>query len=97
MVFYEPILVGELVICEAQLVFVGKTSMEIEVTVKVENLMSESPPRLALKAYFTFVALDKDGKPCEVLTAAPRNRSRKENFCAKGTKISPKETTGEGT
>ena len=66
MVFYEPILVGELVICEAQLVFVGKTSMEIEVTVKVENLMSESPPRLALKAYFTFVALDKDGKPCEV-------------------------------
>lgn len=66
LVFYEPIYVGELVICESQLVFVGRTSMEVEITVKVENLVKEQPQRIALKAYFTYVALDENGDPCEV-------------------------------
>jgi acyl-CoA hydrolase len=64
--FYDPIMVGELVICEAQLVFAGKTSMEVEVIVKVEDLMTEAPARVALKAFFTFVALDEEGKPTPV-------------------------------
>lgn len=38
LVLYEPIYVSELVICEAQLVFVGKTSMEVKVSVRAENL-----------------------------------------------------------
>lgn len=66
LVFYEPVYVGELVICESQLVFVGRTSMEVEIIVKVENLVKEQPQRVALKAYFTYVALDENRKPCEV-------------------------------
>jgi len=66
LVFYQPILVGQLVICEAELAFVGKTSMEMKVTVKVEDLMSDVSTKLALTAYFTYVALDKEGKPCKV-------------------------------
>ena len=66
MVFYEPILVGQLVTCESRLVFTGRTSMEVEVTVKVEDLLSEAPAKVALTAFFTYVALDENGKPCEV-------------------------------
>lgn len=66
LVFYQPILVGQLVICEAELAFTGKTSMDVKITVKVEDLMSEQPAKVAMNAYFTYVALNKDGKPCEV-------------------------------
>jgi acyl-CoA hydrolase len=66
LVFYQSIFVGQLVICEAELIFTGRTSMEVQVTVKVEDLMCEACTRVALTAYFTFVALGPDGKPCQV-------------------------------
>ena len=64
--FYLPILVGQLVTCRTQLVFVGRSSMEIAVKIEVEDLKVDEPPRTALKAYFTMVALDENCKPCEV-------------------------------
>lgn len=66
--FHQPIFVGELVTCTAKIAFVGKSSMEIAVTVKVEDLESDNPPQKALSAYFTMVALDKKGRP----TLVPR-------------------------
>jgi acyl-CoA hydrolase len=66
LMFYQPINVGQLVICEAELVFTGRTSMEVKVTVKVEDMLSDAPSKVALSAYFTFVALDKDKNPCPV-------------------------------
>ena len=68
LLFIHPVYVGELLICEAQLVYVGRTSMEIEVKVFVEDLGDgqEGEKTMALTAFFTFVALDKYGKPCEV-------------------------------
>ena len=66
LVFYEPIYVGELVLCDAELVFVGKTSMEVKVSVKAENLENDAPARVALTAFFTYVALDNNRKPCPV-------------------------------
>ncbi|HZJ57677.1 MAG TPA: acyl-CoA thioesterase [Clostridia bacterium] len=64
--FYLPILVGQLVTCKTQLVFVGKSSMEIAVRVQVEDLKVEEPAKVALTAYFTMVALDDNYKPTEV-------------------------------
>ena len=64
--FYHPVYVGQLVTCEAVLVFTGKTSMEVQVTVRVEGLVGDEPSKVALSAYFTFVALDADKKPCPV-------------------------------
>ena len=64
--FYSPILVGQLVTCRTQLVFVGRSSMEVAVKVEVEDLKSDQPHKTALKAYFTMVALDENCKPCEV-------------------------------
>src|ERR1035437_9221210 len=43
--FHEPILIGDLVICTAEIVFVGHTSMEISVKVEVEDLDDESTPQ----------------------------------------------------
>ena len=64
--FHEPILIGDLVICTAEIVFVGHTSMEISVKVEVEDLDDESTPQQALSAYFTMVAMDRNGKPLPV-------------------------------
>lgn len=64
--FHTPIIVGALVTCRAELVFVGRTSMEIFVTVEAEYLECDKPPATALTAYFTMVALDEKGVPCPV-------------------------------
>lgn len=61
--FHLPILVGALVTLTATIAFVGRTSMEIIVTVDVEDLESDTDPQRALSAYFTMVALDKSGRP----------------------------------
>ena len=66
LVFYQPIQVGQLVVCEAELVFVGRTSMEVLVTVKYENMTGDEPCKVALTAYFTYVAIDENRKPCPV-------------------------------
>lgn len=60
--FHLPIFIGDLVICSGQVVYVGKSSMEVAVNVDVEDLESESRTR-ALSAFFTMVALDKKGRP----------------------------------
>lgn len=61
--FHLPIFVGALVSCLAEVTYVGNSSMEIMVTVTVEDLEREGPPKQALSAYFTMVALDRTGRP----------------------------------
>lgn len=64
--FHLPIHVGALVTCTATIAYVGKSSMEVIVTVDKEDLKSDNPPQRALSAYFTMVALDKEGRPQKV-------------------------------
>lgn len=64
--FHLPMHVGNLVTCEAHLTFVGKSSMEVAVTVLVEDLLKEEDAKVALTALFTMVALGADGKPAVV-------------------------------
>jgi Acyl-CoA hydrolase len=66
LVFHLPIFVGNLVTCHAFITFVGRSSIEVIVTVEVEDLYSESPSQCALSAYFTMVALNMGGKPIRV-------------------------------
>ena len=63
MQFLYPVLIGALVTCKATIAYVGRTSMEVFVTVDVEDLESEAPPVRTQTAFFTMVALDKSGKP----------------------------------
>ncbi|MBP2649207.1 MAG: acyl-CoA hydrolase [Firmicutes bacterium] len=64
--FIHPIFVGEVVTCYGELTYVGRTSMEILVTVTVEDLYKEDSTKTALTAFFTLVSLDVNGKPQEV-------------------------------
>ena len=63
--FKKPIHIGELVTCKAQVIYTGRSSMEVFVTVESENLVS-GKQQIALTAFFTMVSLDKNGKPSGV-------------------------------
>ena len=64
--FHLPIFVGALVTCTASIVYVGRTSMEVLVTVDAEELDGNGGPQRALSAYFTMVRLGKNGRPQEI-------------------------------
>lgn len=61
--FHLPIFVGALVTCTATVSYVGKTSMEVFVNVEVEDLEYNNGPQKALSAYFTMVAMGRNGRP----------------------------------
>lgn len=61
--FHYPIHIGNFVNCKSKMTFVGRSSMEVSVTVLVEDVFKDEEPKVALTGYFTFVALDSDGKP----------------------------------
>lgn len=63
--FIEPIFVGDLVICTAQLTYTGKTSMEVYVCVKAEDLERGIIKNVS-EGYFFMVALDRNGRPREI-------------------------------
>jgi uncharacterized protein (TIGR00369 family) len=65
MVFQQPINLGDLVLLTAELTHAGRTSMEVEVQVHAENLVSGHRIRTN-RAYAVYVALDDRGNPVAV-------------------------------
>jgi acyl-CoA hydrolase len=63
--FREPIHVGDLVVMQASVNYVGRTSMEVGVRVEAEELLS-GRRRHTNSCYLTFVAVDRNGKPIEI-------------------------------
>jgi acyl-CoA hydrolase len=63
--FIAPIHVGDLVDFDAELTYVGHTSMEVWVRVRSEGIRG-GKPKLVVEALVTLVALDQDGRPTEV-------------------------------
>ncbi|MBI1334079.1 MAG: acyl-CoA thioesterase [Armatimonadetes bacterium] len=76
--FHEPIEVGELVTLTGQIVFVGRTSMEVIVEVVAENLR-KGIKRHTNTARVTMVSL-KDGVPAEVPRLVCETREEKIRF-----------------
>ncbi|MBI5669843.1 MAG: acyl-CoA thioesterase [Chloroflexi bacterium] len=80
MTFMEPILLGHLVLCNAELTYVGRTSMEVRVEVITENpLLGDS--KVTNIAYLVYVALGPDGHPAVVpglIYETPEQRRRAE-------------------
>ncbi len=62
--FLSPVHVGDFVTFKAHLNWVGHTSMEVEVNVEAENLLTGQKTHTN-SAYLVFVALDQDGHPVE--------------------------------
>lgn len=60
--FHEPVHVGELLHIAARVVYVGKTSMQIEITLHAENIPTGTT-RHTNTCHFTFVALDTIENP----------------------------------
>lgn len=60
--FLKPIRVGNFVTVQARLTYVRRSSMEVQVKVKAEDVLREKEFE-AMTAYFLFVALDSDGDP----------------------------------
>ena len=65
MSFHEPIRLGDLVMLEAEVTYVGRSSMETRVRVLAENPISGEQMHTNT-AYIVYVALDDEGKPCTV-------------------------------
>ena len=65
MSFMHPIRVGNLVLCKAELTYVGRTSMEVRVEVIAEHPL-EGTSTVTNIAYLVYVALDDTGQPTPV-------------------------------
>jgi len=60
--FLSPVQVGEIVVLQAQVNYVAKTSMEVGCRVETEHMQNRTR-RYVTKAYLTFVAIDATGRP----------------------------------
>jgi acyl-CoA hydrolase len=77
--FREPIHVGDLVVMKASVNFVGRTSMEVGVRVEAEELLS-GRRRHTNSCYLTFVAVDRNGRPIEVMPVVPETPDETRRF-----------------
>ncbi len=77
--FIQPVHVGEVVDFDAELTYVGHSSMEVWVTVRAEALAGGAP-RLVGEAYVTMVAVDSVGRPVPVPPLALASEQEKERF-----------------
>ena len=60
--FLSPVQVGEIVVLQAQVNSVAKTSMEVGCRVETEDMRTQTR-RYVTKAYLTFVAVGDKGRP----------------------------------
>jgi acyl-CoA hydrolase len=77
--FLSPVHVGEIVVLQAQVNYVARSSMEVGCRVETEDMRSRER-RYVTKAYLTFVAIDDRGKPraVEKLTLTTEEDRRRE-------------------
>lgn len=65
MVFHEPVQVGDLVCCFAQLLKIGNTSMRFKIEVETKCQSTGTNTRVT-EGIFTYVAIDDNGRPRKV-------------------------------
>jgi uncharacterized protein (TIGR00369 family) len=78
MTFEQPVYVGNLVVLHAEVTWTGRTSIETEVRIEAEDVLTGEVRRIST-AYLVYVAIDDDGRPTpvrplEVRTAEQRRR-----------------------
>jgi acyl-CoA hydrolase len=79
--FKEPIFVGDLLMCYANINYVGRTSMEVGIRAEAKNLMT-GQKRHTNSCYFTMVAVDENKKPKPVPPLKIRNEIEQQRFNA---------------
>jgi uncharacterized protein (TIGR00369 family) len=61
MTFKQPVHVGQLMVCQARVTYVGKSSIEVQILVHAENLLTREVTHTN-SAYAVYVALGPDGR-----------------------------------
>ena len=79
MTFKHPIRIGDLIILESEVSYVGNTSIETEVNVYAENTISGERWHTNT-AYLVYVALDDNGRPAPVPVLILENDEQKQRF-----------------
>jgi acyl-CoA hydrolase len=64
--FKHPVPAGTIVELTASIIKVGRTSLKVEVNMMVESMYLDKQTN-AITGYFTFVAVDENKKPIEIL------------------------------
>jgi uncharacterized protein (TIGR00369 family) len=79
MVFRQPIRIGDLVILNAEVTYVGRTSIEAEVQVTAENPITGERTHTNT-AYLVYVAMDDDGQPVPILPLFAETEEEKQRM-----------------
>ncbi len=77
--FLKPVFVGNALILTARLNYVGRSSMEAEVRIEAENLMTGEKVHTGT-AFVTMVALDEKGRPAEIQPLILSTEEEKKRF-----------------
>jgi len=79
MTFEEPVYVGNLVVVHAQVTWTGRTSIETEVSIKAEDVLSGEIRQIS-RAYFVYVAMDENGRPTPVRPLAIKTAEQRQRW-----------------
>jgi uncharacterized protein (TIGR00369 family) len=79
MTFEAPVKVGDLVLLDALVTWVGRTSIEVQVTIHAEKVVT-GERRQASQSYFVYVSLGPEGRPHEVSPLELRTDAERERF-----------------
>ncbi|MGB1018818.1 MAG: acyl-CoA thioesterase [Chitinophagales bacterium] len=77
--FQNPIKIGDVVTITAKVTRSFNTSVEVYIDVWAENLPTQNKYKCNT-AYYTFVALDSNGRPTKVPVVSPETEKEKENY-----------------
>lgn len=79
MTFRQPIRIGDLITLQAEVSYVGRTSMEAEVHVTAENPVT-GECTFTNNAYVVYVALGEDGRPVPVPPLIPETDEQRQRI-----------------
>jgi acyl-CoA hydrolase len=77
--FLEPVLIGDVLVLEAKLVFTGRSSMMVWVTIDAEDL-NEGDRVQTGSCFVTMVAIDDRDNPVEVPDVEPQTEEQRELY-----------------
>lgn len=77
--FKSSAFAGEIIEMEAVVIATGRTSMDVFVKVKAQNVVT-GEERITMESYVTLVAIDDNGKPRSVPTVYPETEEENQLF-----------------
>ena len=77
--FHAPIKAGEAICVESKVICAHRTTMEVYVEVRSENLMT-GEKKLTSSAYMTMIAIDDEGRPSVVPPVVPETEEEKYHY-----------------